>query len=601
MGRYLQRTILGVSCGSALGLSLLVVGGCASSGSTSGAEVRAPREMAPMPMGQAGRGSQPTPPPSDLTKPRAWAMNETAAEIIDTRLFAVQINPVLVPPEGTRNIREMLPEEAADLPMRLGEPNDLPVGEIIAARRATVGAKWPGISAGPWVPPDPTLAAGPSHIVEMVNSTIAWFDKSGTKQFEAAIDGPNGFFGELGAGSFVFDPKCLFDQYSGRFVVTALDVDFDNAGAWIIVAISDDADPNGVWYKYRTDCRVQIGSGTYWVDYPGFGYDANGIYITGNLFLLEGSGGGFGGAFYRSFKKSTMLSGGTVQYTDLRDATTISAQSVQHYGSNPAPMFVSVNSTALIKVQAIKNAFTSPLLVTTTVPVPDFSYPGNPVTDKSGNAYDQLDGRIINTTWRGGKLLAGHGIGLSNRNVARWYEFDTHNWPTSGIPTLVQAGNVDEGPGTHTWFPALIHNKFGVIGMVMSRSSNTTFPSVYVTGHLANDPLGTMGELELAIEATRTSRDWRYGDYFDIALDPDGKTFWVVGEYYPGGSWKTWISSFLVTCAGDYNEDGAVDSRDVIAFLNDWSGHADGADWNDDGVFDTRDVIGFLNAYAQGC
>jgi hypothetical protein len=54
-------------------------------------------------------------------------------------------------------------------------------------------------------------------------------------------------------------------------------------------------------------------------------------------------------------------------------------------------------------------------------------------------------------------------------------------------------------------------------------------------------------------------------------------------------------------CYADYNGDGVVDTRDVLAFLNDWNDSADGSDCNDDGVIDTRDVLCFLNLWAAGC
>ena len=54
-------------------------------------------------------------------------------------------------------------------------------------------------------------------------------------------------------------------------------------------------------------------------------------------------------------------------------------------------------------------------------------------------------------------------------------------------------------------------------------------------------------------------------------------------------------------CPGDFNEDGSVDTRDVLAFLNAWAAGESRADANDDGVVDTRDVLFFLNLWTVGC
>ncbi len=54
-------------------------------------------------------------------------------------------------------------------------------------------------------------------------------------------------------------------------------------------------------------------------------------------------------------------------------------------------------------------------------------------------------------------------------------------------------------------------------------------------------------------------------------------------------------------CAADFNGDGMVDTRDVLAFLNSWTAGDPEADTNGDGVIDTRDVLAFLNLWTAGC
>lgn len=73
----------------------------------------------------------------------------------------------------------------------------------------------------------------------------------------------------------------------------------------------------------------------------------------------------------------------------------------------------------------------------------------------------------------------------------------------------------------------------------------------------------------------------------------------------------TWGAGFTVwwdglwfdppVCPADYNADGAVDTRDVVAYLNGWAGREDRADLTGDGLIDTRDVIAFLGDWAAGC
>lgn len=54
-------------------------------------------------------------------------------------------------------------------------------------------------------------------------------------------------------------------------------------------------------------------------------------------------------------------------------------------------------------------------------------------------------------------------------------------------------------------------------------------------------------------------------------------------------------------CIADWNNDGRVDSTDLLGFLNAWSSGDVNADINEDGTTDTRDVIAFLSLWASGC
>jgi hypothetical protein len=54
-------------------------------------------------------------------------------------------------------------------------------------------------------------------------------------------------------------------------------------------------------------------------------------------------------------------------------------------------------------------------------------------------------------------------------------------------------------------------------------------------------------------------------------------------------------------CVADFNEDGTVDTRDVLSFLNAWSAGDDSADVDGNGVVDSRDVLAFLNLWNAGC
>ena len=74
-----------------------------------------------------------------------------------------------------------------------------------------------------------------------------------------------------------------------------------------------------------------------------------------------------------------------------------------------------------------------------------------------------------------------------------------------------------------------------------------------MTGRESADPLGTLqAEVEIkAGELTYTAFDgspFRWGDYSGMTIDPDGETFWYLGEYSKDtgtavGRWGTYIGS----------------------------------------------------------
>ena len=69
----------------------------------------------------------------------------------------------------------------------------------------------------------------------------------------------------------------------------------------------------------------------------------------------------------------------------------------------------------------------------------------------------------------------------------------------------------------------------------------------------------------------------------------------------PDGTSHALLLTPVPTCRADFNRDGAVDTLDVLAFLDAFSAGDDSADINGDGTVNTLDVLCFLNAWSAGC
>lgn len=428
---------------------------------------------------------------------------------------------------------------------------DAPVaGGVFTDPRAFRESFFPGIVQDQWQPPDCTLAVGPEYVVATTNMKIGFYRKSdGANVFLRWLGNQEnqGFFRGVGALGFTFDPKCLYDRNSGRFIVICPEFYTGPNRAALCVAVSDDSDPNGVWYLYRSDFKQIIGGVEYWVDYPGLGVTQEAIFVNGNLF---GFNSGFGGVVYRVIPLAPLLSGGAMTFTDLRDGNSGSVQGGPHVGSSNAAFFVEDWSTTSMRLHAIQNALGSPTLHAIDVSVPSFAYPNSSAPQLGGSSIDVLDGRVMNAQWKSQRFVASHAVrtgSSGNRTIGRWYEFNTGNWPQSGGVSLIQSGNVDPGNNAYGLFPCVGYNDFKDIGMILGRSASSQYAGVYVTGRKFTDAAGFMGAVTEVKIGSATWTGGRWGDYFAVQTDPnDGLTFWGVGEYCEAGAWRTWIDSWKV-------------------------------------------------------
>ena len=146
------------------------------------------------------------------------------------------------------------------------------------------------------------------------------------------------------------------------------------------------------------------------------------------------------------------------------------------------------------------------------------------------------------------------------------------------VPSVVQAG-VYASNSNYRTFADLAADYCDSMVVGYTKTSSSIFPAVFASGRLSTDPAGTLGtEVQTkAGEITYTAFDGsphRWGDYTGMTIDPDGKTFWYLGEYSKdtgttSGRWGTYIGSFTMgTCkppGGDIFSDG-FESDDTSAW-----------------------------------
>lgn len=163
-------------------------------------------------------------------------------------------------------------------------------GGITPMPRTRTLGRFPGIDANGHLHPTPNIAVGPRHLVQVVNTGIAWFETdTGIRHFQVPIEpitgDAEGFFESLGISPFVFDPKVLFDPVTQHFIFVALEF----GPADVMIAVSVDANPNGDWAKYRFEAKPNLAVTDLWLDYPGFGCNKDAVAGTGNVFPFSGA------------------------------------------------------------------------------------------------------------------------------------------------------------------------------------------------------------------------------------------------------------------------------------------------------------------------
>ncbi|HRI04660.1 MAG TPA: carboxypeptidase regulatory-like domain-containing protein [Pyrinomonadaceae bacterium] len=446
----------------------------------------------------------------------------------------------------------------------------------------------PTSTAG-FAPPDPNGDVGPNHVVTMWNSQFQIFTKTGTSVFGPAnINTLFSGFGGACQTENAGDPVVLYDQLADRWFL----MQFTAAAApyFVCVAISTTSDPTGTYTRYA----IQTGTSNF-PDYPKAGVWSDAYYISTREFP---DAGGFAGVGAYAINRTQALAGNPAAQVLSFLAPPTPDESVGDGllpadldGTTPPPpgspnYFVGTQDTNgpytspsdAINIWKFTANFAVPasssFVLTNTVPVGAFNsilarcggtracipqlgtthqidhlgYRQRPLFRLAYRNFGTHESLVTNQSVSGGTGPGGEVSGI------RWWEIRSPN----SSPVIFQEGTFSPGvtDGIHRWMGAIAMDGSGNMGMGYSASSPTMNPSIFYTGRLVNDPLGTMPQGEASImngTGSATSLN-RWGDYTSMSIDPtDDCTFWHVNEYYPvtsGTGWRLRVGSFKFPTCG---------------------------------------------------
>jgi hypothetical protein len=416
-----------------------------------------------------------------------------------------------------------------------------------------------------FVPPDTNGAVGAKQFVEMVNVTIAVYDKStGALQFgPAAIHTLwTGFGGlcEFGGGTPTFadggDPVVLYDHLAGRWLVTQLQYNTTFTQTAQCVAVSTSSDATGSYNRYEYDF------GANFPDYPKFSVWPDAYYNTINVF----PGHGFAGAEACAFDRNAMLSGAPASSICFQQPPTVASLLPADLDGSTLPpagapnYLVSLADSSHLNFfrfhvdfsNAANSTFTGPTLISV-APYTEACARATTLScvaqPNPGEKVDGLGDRVMfRLAYRNfgdhESLVVNHTINAGTLVGVRWYEIRN-----PAAPFVFQQSTVVD-PNVNYWLGSIAMDGIGNLALGFSASSHNVFPSVYVAGRAPTDQAGQMfGPLVLVNgSGVQFNSFHRWGDYSSMALDPsDDCTFWYTQEYYAttgSFNWATRISSF---------------------------------------------------------
>jgi hypothetical protein len=428
---------------------------------------------------------------------------------------------------------------------------------------------FPGMS-GTVQPPDTVGDVSGNYYVQMVNSRLQVFDKTGTSLFGPVnINSLWAGFGGACQTENAGDPVVLHDQLADRWLITQ----FTAAGPTYFncVALSTTNNPGGTYYRWA------FTTGTNFPDYPKYGIWSDGYYIS----TREFAGTPFAGVGAYALNRDQMLLGNpapqVVQFlfpptqafrtgdgllpADLDGNTLPPAGSPNYYlgsmddgGPYTAPadalnLFkfsvnwtTPSNSTFTFANQISSAPFDSifPCTPSARVCIPQpstankldiLSYRQRPLHRLAYRNFGTHESLVTNQSVEASTGIAG----------VRWWEIRSPNLN----PTIFQQGTYNPD-NVHRWMGSIAQDRLGNMLLGYSVSDATSvFPGIRYTGRLASDPVGTMpqGEGTMAAGAGSLTTGNRWGDYSSMNIDPSNDcTFWFTTEYATATSATGWVT-----------------------------------------------------------
>jgi hypothetical protein len=466
-----------------------------------------------------------------------------------------------------------------------------------------------------WKPPDSNVAAGPNHLVMVINSLISIYSKAGAViSRSSATD----WFSSVCAGCSSYDPRITYDPVAGHWLMLYAYKDTTSVSK-VLLSVSQTSDPTGAWWIYALDGSLNFSGDNTWADYPDIGFDGiaagsgGAVYITTNQYTF--SDRTFRTASVYILSKTELYSGGSLNYWRASNRTNADAsqaysyRAVRTYG-NPGGEFLinNQNNGSTVSIWRINPTYPPTAVdwtLQSTLSIGSYSVPPDAVQPGTTDLLDTLDNRFYNAVWRNNRLYGafttGYNWGSGTVAAIRSLKINTSSF-TSEVNETYGAD------GYYYYSPAIEADSSDNFIVSFSRSNTSEYAGARYAGRLTADS-GTGGSFQLkagTVTLFKPSGAFsnRWGDYECAAVDPsDSSKVWIAGEFtanlgYPNDfNWSTWIAQVQFPSSGPPAPvAAAATSVTVSSFTANW-GSSSGATGYKLDVSTSSSFASFVSGY----
>ena len=429
---------------------------------------------------------------------------------------------------------------------------DVPAYGVNAGGQEVILQSYLGIGMTNYIPPDPTMAVGPNHIIVCANSLFKIFDKQGNL---LKTIGAGGWWGGVSAYESG-DPQVIYDHYAGRWVLVWMEYSANPVRYGDLIAYSDDDNPLGIWYLYRLPLN-------YWGDYPKLSFDDQALYVMTRMI----AGGFFQYTLIRVIKKDDFYAanGGPVSYKDLYNirtpggSSTSEALDVIHPGITYTPgdgawclwARGSINftqSSFFYALYKITNPATNPGIRGKVLNVTQYFTPPNAGQLGGGQGLEVIGWMSRAPVIRDGYMYAAHDIRNSTNTAYSSVKYLKIDLSTPSIIENIEFGNT----GYYYLYPALTVDKDHNVTITFTRSATSEYAGAFFSTKLASDPLALNPSIAIAEGQGNYVVDFgqgrnRWGDYMGIYLDPvSERNVWMLTEFASAtNTWGTQVAEII--------------------------------------------------------